>query len=510
MLSFLSMRGPARRLLPLSLLAALLPLAAACSGGGGSGGSAGASSTGSVGVLISDAPSSDFLQVLLEVTKVELLGDAGRAVLFDDPAGREFDLLSLRDDARMLALSRRVPAGDWNKIRLQIQGARLVRATPSADVQGDVIPCPEGVELDDPDLVCESIVPKTPGGGKLDLNPRGTIHVRAGELVLVKLDVDAVKSIHIVKTGAHAKYILRPVVFVDVFTRQATDRLVLLEGTIGTVDLAAGAFELCGGHAVFDASLGEPGGELAKDRCADVRVGAETSIFGPEGDALGLEDLVTGDPAAALGRFRLDGSESLRFDAETVQVGGRAAVTRVAGEVTAPVEDTGGLGEFVIAPDPDGPVQADELVVRLLDGAKLFDRAGEPLDPADLAVGQRVRAFGWLVPSDGTPERLDASVVFASGAETTAEPLRGVVATPFDPATGELVVNAELPAGVAPRCVAIGPGDDVFRLVEGEGMLHSERIGPGDLETGENVDVYGEDGAPCYAADTVISLGFSP
>ncbi|TMA33970.1 MAG: DUF4382 domain-containing protein [Deltaproteobacteria bacterium] len=482
-----------RRLIAVSLAAALAAALTGC--GSGSGGVAVASNpgTGSVAVVVVDAASEDFEQIWVSVSKVELIGAQGHFTLFE--GRRVFDLLSLRDDARLLSLGQEVPAGDWSKIRLHVEDVELIRVVPSDEAQNRVDCAAQHLDPE-PGFVCDSITPKVGGNGKIDLNPRGPITVRAGELVFVQLDLDAQKSIHIVETG-NERFIFRPVVFVDLFAVRP-DRLVRIEGTIDEIDLAAQKLLLCDTHRVFRANAVQDGD--ARTRCIDVRVGPDTSIFDAEGQPATLADLAVGDEIAAIGRFHVDTGETLVFDALWIQQGGFDVGVAVSGEVLTGVSG----GEFTISPDPDGPVTADPLTVHLLAGAKLFDRAGNAVAPADLVPGLRVRVFGVLAGTD--PERLDASLVFVrEPADLTR--LRGTVTEAFDPADHTIVIRAVTSTSVGPRCVAIEPGDDVFRITDQGDQLTSERIAPAQLRVGETVDVFGHPASPCFDADTVISFG---
>jgi hypothetical protein len=485
------LRSFSRSLRIFGLLAATLAAALGC-GDGSSTTVVSNSSTGSVVVVVTDAATEDFLQIRVTVTKVELLGAKGHFTLYE--GSRTFDLLAMRDDARLLSLGHEVPAGDWSKIRLQVSDVELIRLVPEGEA-GTVVDCPDDV-TPDAGFVCESIAPKLGGNGKIDLNPRGPITVRGGELVFVQLDLDANKSIHIVETGS-ARFVFRPVVFVDLFSVRI-DRLVRLEGTIREIDDAAKTLLLCDTHRVFRADAQQDVGPRSK--CVDVRIGSDTSIFDDEGDPAVQGDLDVGDPIAALGRFRIGDGESLVFDAEWIQQGGFAAGIAVTGEVVAGVSGD----ELVIAPDPDGPVASDTLTVRLLSGAKLFDRAGDPVDPGDLVPGVRVRVFGVL--AGGSPERLDASLVFVRE-PADATQLHGTITQRFDASDGTIVIQAATGMSVGPVCVAIGSGDGVFRVTDGGDELLSERIAASDLALGEVVDVFGHPAAPCFDADTVISSG---
>ena len=85
--------------------------------------------------------------------------------------------------------------------------------------------------------------------------------------------------------------------------------------------------------------------------------------------------------------------------------------------------------------------------------------------------------------------------------------LRGTVTEAFDPADHTIVIRAVTSTSVGPRCVAIEPGDDVFRITDQGDQLTSERIAPAQLRVGETVDVFGHPASPCFDADTVISFG---
>jgi Domain of unknown function (DUF4382) len=484
------LRSLNRPVLSLCLATALIVSLAGCSGGSTT--VATNSSTGSVVVVVTDAATDDFLQIWVTVTEVELIGSQGHFTLFE---GRhELDLLSMRDDARLLSLGHDVPAGDWSKIRLHVENVELIRLV-AQDQAGTVVPCPPDV-TPDPGFVCESITPKVVANGKIDLNPRGPITVRPDELLFVQLDLDAKKSIHIAQTG-NDQFIFRPIVFVDLFAVRP-DRLVRIEGTIAELDAAAQKLVVCGTHLVFRADAKPDDG--ARSRCVDVRLGPDTSIFGADGQPATLGDLAVGDTIAALGRFRIGTGETLIFDALWIQQGGFEAGIAVTGTVRTAVSGD----EFTIEPDPDGPVSAPELTVRLLPGAKLFGRGGDPLAPGDLQPGLRVRVFGVLAGTD--PERLDASLVFVRE-PADATQLHGTITQRFDASDGTIVIQAATGMSVGPVCVAIGSGDGVFRVTDGGDELLSERIAASDLALGEVVDVFGHPAAPCFDADTVISSG---
>ena len=181
-------------------LASILATGGGGGGGGGGvvgGGGSSSAGTGTVAVLVGDALTPDYEHVYVYITKVSLIPSPGTApvpvVIFEssDPAGHKIDLLAYRDEDFLLGIKHNVPAGRYEKIRLEV-----------ASVEAEGGPC----ELE---LI------KLPSG-KIDLNPRGGFEVRSGESLAIRLDMDAKKSINLHEAGSSGKCIFRPVVFVDI------------------------------------------------------------------------------------------------------------------------------------------------------------------------------------------------------------------------------------------------------------------------------------------------------
>ncbi len=162
-----------------------------CGGSGGSGHPAAVPGpSGTVTVLVTDGPSLAFDHIFIDITKLTLLGsnDTKRVVLFE---GRErIDLLQYRGDDFLLVSRIEVPAGRYEKIRLEVD---------DIDVE--------------PDDECPEV--KLPSG-KIDLNPRGGFEVAEGEAIFIRLDIDAKKSFSLHEAGKSGKCVFRPVVFIDV------------------------------------------------------------------------------------------------------------------------------------------------------------------------------------------------------------------------------------------------------------------------------------------------------
>ena len=183
--------------LSLTILFGLASILATGGGGGGGGGTSSSGGTGSVAVLVGDGPADDYDHIYVYVTKVSLIPASGTSpgpvVIFQSssPAGHKVDLLAYRDEDFLLGIKDDVPAGRYEKIRLEV-----------ASVEAEGGPCAlEMIRLP---------------SGKIDLNPRGGFEVRSGESLAIRLDMDANKSINLHEAGNSGRCIFRPVVFVDI------------------------------------------------------------------------------------------------------------------------------------------------------------------------------------------------------------------------------------------------------------------------------------------------------
>ncbi len=189
--------------------------------------------TGTVGILLTDAPADPdlFSSINVTIEKIELMGDdEERVTLFDGPADT-FDLLRLRHESIPFSFTDGVPVGEYCKVRLTLaqDGLELIFADAGAD--------PE--------------YPKLPGNRKLDLNIRDCIEVEDGATLALQLDIDARRSIHVI--GNNNGYQFRPVVFVDAVEDDFVARLVRLEGKIAAYDENSQQILLCHALPTMDA-----------------------------------------------------------------------------------------------------------------------------------------------------------------------------------------------------------------------------------------------------------------
>lgn len=257
-----------RRILVLISIAALATTLVSCGGGGG-GSSDDAPQTqgkGTVGILLTDKPADpdDFDSMIASIVKIELLGSSnGKVTVYSGPV-KEYDLLRLRNESRPLAFKDKVPAGKYCKIRLTLTDLELVLAADGS-----------------------SYHPKLPGNGKLDLIVRGCFEVRDGEVITLQLDMDAGKSIHVV--GNKKGYNFRPVIFVDVMTKDFESKLVRLTGTIYTVNEEKQSLVLC--NALPHESMDNLG-------CVHVHFGKDAAYFDNieyGGDPRAIDELLQDD-----------------------------------------------------------------------------------------------------------------------------------------------------------------------------------------------------------------------
>ena len=373
-----------RQLLSSIFLVALYALLSGCGGGGGGGGSGSGSASpqgsGSVALLLTDAPADNFDEININVRKAELLSDSGRVTIFQ--GSRNFNLLDLTD-ARMFALRDNVPAGTYSKIRLTLGSMQLV------DYRGN----------DDPadDLV---VYPKLPGNGKLDLNPQGKFTVVPGGTLVLQLDMDAKKSIHIVQKGNKQEYQFRPVVFIDIVTDAFHDRYVKLHGVVQNINAADSEFDLCDTNIPVRI---DDNSEAAGNRgCIEVEVAGGTSLFDVNGRPAAFDDLATGGEATVFGRLQRDRDDGDRdhemedrvLGAALIELGPEGAFQQLKGTALSEVD---ARNRFTLDVDPgQGLTTPLQLTVRVQEGTRLVNRHGDLLDSSAIRTGRLVSARGVL------------------------------------------------------------------------------------------------------------------
>ena len=261
--------------------AILSMLVAACGGGGGSSaGPVASAKTGTVSIAMADGPIDGYSKIIMVIDQIRLLSDAGQDVIvLDSP--KAVDFLALSNFSEVL-IKREVVAGSYSKIRLILNSLTLVKT----DAAGNVVQT-DNVQLN--------------GLQKIDINPQGSFQVRGGEEIIINVDLDLKRSIHIVKTG-NGKVIFRPVVFAKISTQPAFDELFRIEGTIDSINNAAVTMNVCDIRRVSDDGVRSPN---PKEVCVFTDPSAATSYFDAESVPLaaGFDGLAVNDSVVMYGKF---------------------------------------------------------------------------------------------------------------------------------------------------------------------------------------------------------------
>ena len=318
--------------------------------------------TGTVGLLFTDAPTDEFESILLTVTEAILIGgDEKQHFLFK---GEEpIDLLNLTNFSEPVVFGE-VSAGNYTKLRLRISDLELV-----------------------PNDGSPSIFPALPANGKIDLLQAGGFDVLPGRTMIIEIDMDANKSIKITAAGNSGKYKFRPVVKVKIMDDGLPHKLARLEGSVDEVlSDPDGSFVLC--------DIDSP------EHCVTVATNGDTGIFDDQGLDTGFSTLASGQMVVAIGNYETD--PSIVLNAIVLEIGGMPK--QVKGSVVSnPMDD-----QFLMVVDDNG-----ELVVELQGGTKFYDVDGA-INRDAIVVGVDVEVEG-IKPAkaeETDPDLIRAALVF--------------------------------------------------------------------------------------------------
>ncbi len=488
-----------------ALLTIAFAALAACGGGGGGSAGGAAPQTATIGIALTDDPTTDVDQALATITSVDLIGEGGPVNIF---SGLEtVDLLKLADYSELFAVRDDVPAGTYSKIRLQLESLELIRLDENGDVE-------------------ETIVPKLVANGKIDLNPQGPFYVAPGATLVITIDFDVGKSLKITETG-NGKLILRPVVFVDISIDLPSPGLTRLHGVVSDV-AGDGSFRLCQTRLASSDDEARTAsrfdGNDDDEHCVRIRSDANTGIFGEDGLPKEFFALENGEEVTAIGRLQPlpdddlamnrsddddddDGDsdddgyyERFALNAYVIEEGLPGTFERLRGVVDAPVDP--GTDRFTLDVVPgQGVVSDGPLLAQLYPKSRIFSPAGVELGLLDIDAGASALVDSVLAISDGGPDILRTSLVILDvDADTEEQVLTGQVVS-VNSMPGQLIVAGPL----SDRCVD-GRSADVFLVDDTGGSLESERGTLADLTPGQDVNVFGRDGPPgCLVAETILA-----
>jgi len=474
------------RLFKLITVSFILVVLFSCSGGSGSGsgttdGSNITTDTGSVALLLTDAPSEIFEEINITVVKAELLSDDGRVTLFEGE--RIFNLLDLTD-VKIFAIRDGVPAGTYNKIRLTLKdnGIELV------DYNGSNTPADYDIYY-----------PRLPGNNKLDLNPRGDFSVVAGGTLAIQIDIDANKSIHIVKQGNKDVYNFRPVVFIDIVTDAFKERFIKLHGDIAAINTVDLSFKLC--NTDIPVQIGDDQMKADSRGCVRVESDETAAIFDVAGPAT-FSDLVEGEPATVFGRLLRDDSydgsdddremDDLVLKAILIELGPETAFLKLNGTATSTVNID---DQFTMDVAPgQGLTTPLILTVQIQKGTLLIDRKGNLVNVTEIYSGKLVSTRGVL---DVNTDTLFATVILVD--TDSSEQLTGKIAANPDGVCA-FTITDEI---VGDRSIATDSNTKAFLVVDGS----SSPIEVSELYAGQSADVYGisNSSSGCFDAYTIIA-----
>lgn len=443
------------------------------------------SGTGSVALLLTDAPSDIFEEINLTVLKVELLSDDGRVTVFQGK--RKFNLLNLTD-ARIFAIREGIPAGIYSKIRLTLAEIELV------DYNGTDNPADD-----------DYYYPKLPGNGKLDLVPHHNFIVIPGGTLVIQIDMDATKSIHIVKKGVKDEYNFRPVVFINIVTDAFKERYIKLHGDIYAINSVDKSFKLCNTDIPVQTS-----DDLMKHGsrgCVRVVTDTSTSIFDITGAPAGFGDLAEGEPATVFGRLQRYTDDYKDIDeladhddeyelhdlvlkAALIELGPESGFHRLNGTATSAVNIDNQFN-MDVAPG-QGLVTPLNLTVQIQKSTLLINRKGIPVDSTAIDSGKLVSVRGVL---DVTKDILFASVVVVDTDGSTQ--LTGTVGANPDASCGFTLMTAS-----GDRSIHTDVNTKIFLVTAGA----STPINVSELKPGQQADVYGNYSSSCFDAHTIIAF----
>jgi len=446
--------------------------------------------TGSVAVLITDAPIDDFDQFWLTVTEVSLLGDEGGVALF--AGSKTINLLDLNSHADLFSLADNIPAGSYYKIRMQVENPQLVR-------------------LDGLGNVLETVVPNMSASGKLDLNPRSDIVVVAGETLALQIDLDVKKSIHLIQ-NKKGEYRFRPVVFVDVLTQEMTGKLVRVKGVVDDVNEYEGSFKLCqtgmvvgrrGYHVDHDEDTDDEEHDKydydderdhhhqpTLDHCINVSTSMETDFFDESGEAVTFVYPQDYQQLTVLGYYQ---------DLQDTQIGLDAQVVELAPWDT--FKQFMGIVESIDLDNQQFQMRAsnDELVtVQLSEAGKIFSMSGMMLSQDELQLDLQVKVEGVFYEVDAL---IKAAVIFIDEQTQAVDKLSGAIVALHDDMQGFDMTDAVL----GDRCTMVNQDSNIYLLSMENGSFSSQQVNFSALQLGQKLDVYGSFNlSGCFVADNIL------
>jgi hypothetical protein len=356
--------------------------------------------------------------------------------------------------------------------------------------------------------VIETITPRLPGNGKLDLNPQGHFEVTPGQTLTLEIDIDAEKSIHIITLG-NGGYIFRPVVFIKQLSNGIDGKFVRLAGDITDLGTQAQTFRLCrttiahqelvtdDSNTLISTHIDDDSGSIW---CPLVQTSDTTTVYGPDGEPLTIDDLEEGEHATVFGRFSFnDGDERPVLNALTVLIGPAGTFAAYKGTAASAVDDITNRFDLNLAAG-QGIVNTNPIPVQLQPGAVILSKNGDILDASAFETGQAVKVIGVLMLSATDPDFIKAAMVFVD-IDSANIKLTGTISAITTTLDGFTLMTDS----VGDRCVALTSDTNIFLISEDNGGFSSDEIAAADLVEGQQADVYGQYNLEgCLVADNIV------
>lgn len=294
-----------------------------CGGSSNNGAGAGltTASNGKLALIFTDAPTDDFSQVNVTIKEAALVSESDDSIILFQ-GSRRINLLALQEVEALFTVRAELPVGTYHKIRLMVEAPEFVKK------DGTIISSSE-IQL--------------VANGKIDLLSQQGFSITPEETLVLRIDMDAKKSIHIHQTG-NFKYKFRPVVFVDAL-HDIKERILSVSGTIESIDTANQSFLLK--REDHDAEQGSNDKDL--DHGTDslrVFVSEGTVLADVSGDVLNFEVLKVGQKLQVHGFLKViqEGPDSFSLLAKLIEIG---ESFHLEGEITVGLKD----GTFTFMPE---------------------------------------------------------------------------------------------------------------------------------------------------------------
>jgi hypothetical protein len=336
----------------------------------------------------------------------------------------------------------------------------------------------------------ESYIAKLPANGKVDLNPRGSFEVVAGGHLMVELDVDAEKSIHIVEKGNKYSYNFRPVVFVNILND--TPRLVVLDGLVKK--RTDNDFRLCLAQAGVTQTT-----DSSDDGCLRVQVSANTVTQDEQIEVINADAVKDGDTVTVLGMASSQNINALHI----VEHADISNLGLFAGQATSAVDVN---NDFTMETDDSNAViqPLTALLVSLIDGSgvRVFDKNGNQVSETNIVASTDVDVFGLAVPDLINASAVKAAFVIIDNT-VKADQVSGDIAA-INLGDSQLTISVVSDTFSGDVCVDTGSAL-IFELDVVDGKVVNQEITINELETGMSIVAFGhDDGSACMPVDVVL------